>query len=115
MEIREIILLAGIIMASVWLGACVILEGKKRKYVIIAGGILDLVLFLICRNIGMLLIGVLGGLLCGLVPGFGGSWRKYHTALKELNGVKNLVIVMMIFFSMMFMILAVVFPEWKMK
>lgn len=43
MERNEAILLAGIIMASIWLGMCVLFEGKKQKYVIITGGIIDLV------------------------------------------------------------------------
>lgn len=111
MERREMVLLAGIIMAVIWLGMCVLFEGKKRKYVIIAGGIIDLVLFLICRNGVMLFYGVLGGLVVGLIPGLGGSLQKYDTMIKELNGKKNSVIVMIIFFIMMLMLMVIAFPE----
>lgn len=110
-ERREIILLAGIIMALIWLGMCLVLQGKKRKYVIIAGCIMDIVLLLICKNVKMLFCGILGGLLGGLVPGLGGSLGKYDTALKELKGVGNLVIVLIIFCIMLFMIATIAYPE----
>ncbi|MDE7425175.1 MAG: hypothetical protein K2N51_16055 [Lachnospiraceae bacterium] len=111
MERSKAILLAGIIIGLIWLGMCVVLEGKKRKYVIIAGCIMDLVLFLICKNGRMLFYGMLGGLLCGLVPGLGGSLRKYNIAIKELNGMGNFVIVMIIFFIMMLMTMTIAHPE----
>lgn len=115
MEKSKTLLLAGIIVALIWLGMCMIIEGKKRKYVIIAGCIMDLVLFLICKNGGMLFFGVLGGLLVGLVPGLGGSLEKYNIAIKELNGVGNFVIVMIIFCSMILMSATIAYPQLKFK
>lgn len=114
MERVEIILWAGIIAASIWLCACVVIEGKRRKNVILTGVIIDLVLFLICRNCEMLLIGVLGGIICGLT-GFGYSRWKYETAVREMKGVKNLVIACIIFFVMIFMTMAIAWPNLKVK
>lgn len=113
MDNRQIMLLAGIIIASFWLILCVFMEGKKRRYVIMTGILLDLVLFLICKNVEMFLIGVVGGLVCGLVPGFGGSLWKYDTAVRELNGVKNWVLVSVILFVMFFMVISIAYPEVK--
>lgn len=111
MERREVLLVAGIIMALIWLGIYMILKGKKRKYVIIAGCIIDLVLFLICKNGVMLFFGIIGGLLGGLLPGLGGSLSKYYTVVKELKGVANLVIAMIIFCSMIMMVIASTYSE----
>lgn len=113
MDKREIMLLTGIIIASFWLFLCVIMEGRKRRYVILAGILADFVLFSLCRNVEMFLIGVAGGLICGLVPGFGGSLRKYDTAVRELNGRKNWVMVSVILFIMFFMVISVAYPEIK--
>lgn len=107
MDRTEVILLAGMIAALIWLGACVIIEGKNRKYVIMIGVIIDVVLFLICQNCKMLFMGVLGGLFCGLT-GFGVGGYKYVTAVQEMKGVKNLVIACIIFFVMITMTMAIV-------
>lgn len=72
---------------------------------------MDIVLLLICKNVKMLFCGILGGLLGGLVPGLGGSLGKYDTALKELKGVGNFVIVLIIFCIMLFMIATIAYPE----
>lgn len=113
MEKTEIILLVGIIIALIWLGACIVIEGRNRKYVIVTGIIIDAVLFIVCRSWGMLFFGVIGGLLCGLVPGFGSSLRKYETAVRELKGVRNWVAVSVIFFVMIFMTAAIAYPGTK--
>ena len=110
MEKREIILIVGIVIASIWLLLCTIMEGKNRKYVIIAGIIIDLVLFIVCRNLEMLLIGLVGGILCGLIPINPG---KYETAVRELKGIKNLVLVCVIFCVMLFMVMAIAWPGLK--
>lgn len=111
MENNMIIILAGIIIAMIWI-MCVVIGEKNRKYIIIAGIIIDVVLFLICRNCGLFLIGVVGGLLCGSVPNFG-SLRKYETAVHEMKGVKNWVIVSIIFFVMIFMAVGIAYPDLK--
>lgn len=81
MERSEIILLVGILAGVIWMGTCVLIEGKNRKHVIMIGVIIDIVLFVICRNFGMLLVGVLGGLFCGFF-GFFYSVSKYETAVR---------------------------------
>ena len=43
MERSDVILLAGTIAGLIWMGACVIIEGKNRKYVIMAGAMIDIV------------------------------------------------------------------------
>lgn len=112
MERTEIIFLAGLIVALIWLLACVIMEGKNRKYVILAGAMIDFILFIICRSVHMLCAGVVGGLMCGLIPGFV-SMRKYETAVREMHGVKNWVIVSVIFFIMVCMVMVIAYPNFK--
>ena len=112
MERAEVMLLVGIIVALIWLGACVIIEGKNRKYVIMTGVIIDIVLFLICRSWEMLCIGVFGGVFCALF-GFLYSTRKYESAVGEMKGVKNLVVALVIFFVMVFMTMSIAYPELK--
>lgn len=110
MERMQIILLTGIIIGLIWILMCVIIEDKYRKHVIMAGIIIDFVLFIICRNLEMLLIGLAGGLLFGFLPI---NPRKYETAVEEMKGVKNLVVVTVIFFIMMFMVMAIAWPGIK--
>lgn len=110
MEPTEAILLTGIIAASIWIAMCVIIEGRHRRYVIMTGIVIDIVLFIICRNSQLLLVGLLGGLACGLIPSFV-SMRKYETAVKEMNGIKNWVVVSVIFFVMVFMTIAIAYPN----
>lgn len=110
MDKSEIILITGIIIPVVWLFFCVFLEGKKRKRAITVGIVLDIILFIICRNSQMLLIGIIGGLVFGLAPGLAGSVRKYKNAVHEMKGIKNFVVVSMIFFVMIFMAIAIAYP-----
>lgn len=91
---------------------CVFLEGRKRKYILLAGIIIDLVLFIVCRNLEMLLIGLVGGILCGIVPI---EPRKYETAIHEMKGIKNLLLVSIIFFIMIFMVFAIAYPGLKIQ
>lgn len=114
-NLTDIILIGGIIVAAIWLFVCLFLEGKKRKYVIRAGILIDLVLLIICRNGQMLCVGVLGGLFCGLIPFV--STRKYEMAVQEMKGVRNWVVVSVIFCVMLFMVVAIAYPHtrivWK--
>ena len=112
MERADIILVAGIIIALIWLVTCFIIEGKNRKYIIMAGILIDIVLLIICRSIHMLCVGVVGGLMCGLLPGFV-SARKYEIAVQEMKGVKNWVVVSVIFFIMVFMVMVIAYPNFK--
>lgn len=114
-NLTDVILVGGIIIAAIWLCVCFFLEGKNRKYVIMAGVLIDLVLLIICRNGQMLCVGVLGGLFCGLIPFV--STRKYEIAVQEMKGVKNWVVVCVIFCVMVFMVVAIAYPHirfvWK--
>ncbi len=114
-NLTDVILVSGIIIAAIWLLVCLFLEGKNRKYVIMAGILIDLVLLIICRNGQMLCVGVLGGLFCGLIPFV--STRKYEMAVQEMKGVKNWVVVSVIFCVMVFMVVAIAYPHirfvWK--
>ncbi len=110
METIDYWLIAGIVMPCIWLGACIIIEGKNKKIVVNTGIVIDLILFLICRNYELLFFAVLGGLACGFFPGLV-SARKYEVAVKELNGVKNWVKVSIIFFVMIFMAIAIIYPD----
>lgn len=114
-NLTDVILMGGIIVAAIWLFFCLFLEGKKRKYVIRAGILIDLVLLIICRNGQMLCVGVLGGLFFGLIPFV--STRKYEMAVQEMKGVKNWVVVSVIFCVMLFMVVAIAYPHirfvWK--
>lgn len=108
MERSEIIFIIGIVLAVIWMLFCVLVEGKKRTYVILAGVVIDIILFAICQNAELLLAGLLGGLACGLIP-FLISGRKYRMAVDEMCGKKNLTIVTVIFFVMVFMLIAIAF------
>lgn len=110
MERSDVILLAGIIAGLIWMGACVIIEGRNRKYVIMTGVMIDIVLLVICRNFGMLFIGVLGGLFCGLF-GFFYSASKYETAVREMKGLRNWVVVCVIFFVMLCLTMSIAYPK----
>lgn len=87
---------------------------KARKYTIVLGIVMDIVLFLICRNWSFLLVSIIGGLACGLIPTLT-SRRKYAIAVKEMHGVKNWVGVSVIFFIMVFMIIALAYPGVEMS
>ena len=111
MKKEEIILIIGIILCLIWLGSLIFAEGKKRKNVLIAGIIIDIILIVVSRNLSMLLVGLFGGLACGLIPNFGRSIRKYDIAVKEMKSVKNWTVASVIFFIMIFMIMAISYPE----
>ena len=107
MDKTEIILLAGIIIALIWLG--LLIKSDKRKYVILIGIMIDIVLFIICKNWKLLFIGGVGGLACGLIPNLG-KRRNYEIAVQEMKGVKNWLVVSIIFFIMIFMTIAIAYP-----
>lgn len=113
MKKEEIMLIIGIVLVLMWLGFVILTKDEKRKNVIIIGILIDIILIFISRNFYMLLIGLIGGLLCGLIPNFGKSVRKYNMAVKEMNGVKNWLIVSIIFFVMMFMMFSIIYPNIK--
>lgn len=112
MERSEIIFIIGIVVAVIWMLFCVLMEGKKRSYIILVGAVMDIILFAICQNAELLLAGLLGGLACGLIP-FLISGRKYWRAVDEMHGVKNWTIVSVIFFVMVFMLIAIAFSVDK--
>ena len=110
MERSEIIFIIGIVLALIWMLLCIFMEGKKRTYVILTGAVIDIILFAICQNAELFLVGLLGGLACGLIP-FLFSGRKYRMATDEMHGKKNLTMVTVIFFVMVFMLIAIAFPS----
>ena len=113
MNKTDIILIGGIVLAGIWLMTYIIFENKKNKKItLMVGAVLDIVLYCICLNSGLLLVGIVGGIIFGLVPWLG-SRRKYSKALKETGGSKNLTLVMVIFFVMIFMFAAIAYPEIK--
>lgn len=106
------LIIAGVIAALIWLGCCALIEGRNRKYVILTGVIIDVVLFAICRNYILLLCGLAGGLLCGLGVG-AKSRKKYETAIREFRGVRNWIVASMILFVMIFMCIAIACPDME--
>ncbi len=108
MDRSEIIIYAGIGMAVIWLITCVIIEGKRRTYVITAGLIIDIILFLISRRFDFLLIGILGGVVIGVIPFYP---IKYKTAISEMNGVGNFVVACIILCVMILMVMSIAKPE----
>lgn len=108
MEQGKLIFIIGIVIAVIWMLLCVLIEGKKRTYVILAGAAIDIILFAICRSAELLLVGLIGGLACGLIP-FLISGRKYKRAVDEMHGKKNWTVVSIIFFVMVFMWIAIAF------
>ena len=112
MEQGELIFIIGIVVAIIWMLLCILMEGKKRTCVILTGAVIDIILFAICRNAELLLVGLLGGLACGLIP-FLISGRKYRMAVDEMHGKKNLTIVTVLFFVMIFMLIAIAFSVDK--
>ena len=112
MEQGELIFIIGIIIAIIWILLCILMEGKKRTCTILAGAVIDIILFAICKNMELLVVGLLGGLACGLIP-FLISGRKYRMAVDEMHGKKNLTMVTVIFFVMIFMLIAIAFSVDK--
>ena len=113
MEKSEIIMLVGIIVATVWLLFCIIVEGEKRKFALGIGILIDIVLFAYCKNCGLLLTGIAGGALLGLAPKCFISGRKYEIAVRELKGKKNVAIVITIFTVMIFLMMGIAHPDIK--
>ncbi len=113
MDRTDIILIGGIIIACIWLMTYILFEDKKKKNIaLIVGAVMDIILYFISKNSEILLIGVLGGILFGAVPWLGDT-RKYKRALKETGGNKNLAVVMVIFFVMIFMFATIAYPDVK--
>lgn len=112
MQSRDIIITSGIILACIFLLICCLVNGKKKKYVLMIGAIVDMLLFAYCQNIPFLLVGMFGGLIFGVFPSLANK-RKYDMALNELEGKSNLIFTFMIFFTMIFMIFAIACPDVK--
>ena len=107
MDRTEIIICAGIGMAVIWLITCVAIGEKKRKYVVLAGLVIDIILFLISRNLEFLLVGIIGGVLIGVIPLYP---IKYQEAVSEMKGAGNFIVVCIIFCTMIFMSVSIASP-----
>ena len=114
MDASNIIFISGVVVACIWLGASILCDGKARTYVNLFGVLIDVILFIICQKIDFLAVGVIGGLICGIFPIM--RPYKYQKAVKEFQGVWKWTIVLVIFFVMIFMVIAVANPnvtlEW---
>ncbi len=108
MDREEIIIYTGIGTAVIWLITCVIMEGKGRKYAVMAGLIIDIILFLISPKYDFLLVGILGGVAIGVIPFYP---IRYKTAVSEMKGVGNFVVVCIIFCIMILMTVSIANPE----
>lgn len=113
MSKTNVILLSGIILACIWLMVYILITDKrKRGRILIIGAVIDTVLYFICKNSDFLLAGIVGGLIIGLVPWFV-TGRKYSIARDETGGTKNLAIITVIFVTMIFMFVALAYPDAK--
>ncbi len=109
MSKTDVIIISGIVMACIWLMIYILIEDdKKRKVIIAVGVIIDIILYIIGRNTGFLLYGIVGGILFSFVPAR--SRKKYSDAIKEAKGFKNYMIVFVIFTVMIFMIASIAYP-----
>ena len=109
MNKTDIILVGGIIIAIIWLMTYIIFEDeKKRRIVLVIGAIIDFVLYLIGKNTEFLLVGLIGGIICSLLPLRG--VRKRYNAIKETRGFANYMLVFVIFTIMILMFAAIAYP-----
>lgn len=109
MSKEKIILLVGIIVACIWLVTYIIIEdGKKRKIILAIGVVIDIILYIIGKNTGLLLVGIVGGIIFSFFPGRG--IRQYKNAINEAKGFKNYMIVFVVFTVMIFMTVSVAYP-----
>ena len=113
MDRSDVILIGGIVFSCVWLIIYIVFEDKKKKNIaLIVGAVLDVILYFMCKESEILLVGIIGGLIIGLIPGLG-SIRKRKIALNETGGVKNFTILMVIFVTMIFMSAAIAYPDTR--
>lgn len=113
MDKKDVILISGIVFSCVWLITYIIFTDKKKKnIVLIVGAALDIIFYFICKKSDFLLAGIIGGLIIGFIPWIG-SIGKREIALNETGGIKNLTIVMVIFVTMIFMSVAIAYPDVK--
>lgn len=109
MEAKDIIFISGIVVACIWLMVSILCDGKARTYVNLFGVLVDVILFMICQKVDFLAVGVIGGLICGIFPIM--RRHKYQKAVEEFQGVWKWTIVSVIFFVMIFMVMALANPN----
>ena len=109
MEAKDIIFISGVVVACIWLMVSILCDGKGRTYVNLFGVLVDVILFMICQKVDFLAVGVIGGLICGIFPII--RPHKYQKAVKEFQGVWKWTIVLVIFFVMIFMVMALAYPN----
>ena len=105
------ILFSGDILATIWLFLCIMMEGKKRTCVIVAGFIADIVLLIIYKKYKMFAIGALSGLVYGLISVLERT-HKFKLAVSEMEGLGKLLIVIVIFSVMIYMVMVIAYPNF---
>ena len=115
MNKEDIIVIGGIVIACIWLMLYILIEDiNKRKIILLVGVIIDVILFLIGKNIGFLLAGIIGGIIFSFIPAR--SMQKHKNAINEAKGIKNFMAIVVVFFVMILMFMSIAYPnveiEW---
>ena len=115
MNKEDIIVIGGIVIACIWLVIYVLIEDSKKRMIILSvGAIIDVILFLIGKNIGFLLAGIIGGIVFSFVPAR--SIQKHKNAINEVKGIKKYMAILVVFFVMILMFISIAYPnveiEW---
>lgn len=111
MKTTDIVLFIGFGMAFLWSGFYTGTKGKKNTYIIWGGVIIDLILWVVSRNLLALFGGILTGIAVGsLIEGFNAIFRKMGIRREEyyMQGWKNWVVFMVITIVMMVSTVAIV-------
>lgn len=115
MNKEDIIVIGGIVIACIWLMLYILIEDSKKRMIILSvGAIIDVILFLIGKNIGFLLAGIIGGIVFSFVPAR--SIQKHKNAINEVKGIKKYMAILVVFFVMILMFISIAYPnveiEW---
>lgn len=111
MKTTDIILFIGFGMALIWGGLYTGTYGKKNTYLIWAGVIIDIILWVVSRNLLALFGGILTGIAVGsLIEGFNALFRKMGIRREEyyMQGWKNWVFFSIITIVMMLSTISIV-------
>ena len=111
MKTTDIIIAVGFGMALIWGGLYTGTYGKKNTYLIWGGVIIDLILWVVSRNLLALFGGILMGIAVGsLIEGFNAIFRKMGIRREEyyMQGWKNWVVFSIITIVMMLSTIAIV-------
>lgn len=115
MNKEDIIVIGGIVIACIWLMLYILIEDSKKRMIILSvGAMVDVILFLIGKNIEFLFVGIIGGIIFSFVPAR--SMQKHKNAINEVKGIKNFMAILVVFFVMILMFMCIAYPnveiEW---